>query len=155
MKDCEYTITFEGDSMLPTFKSGYKLIIKPVQPDDITIGDIAIFKRGRVVCHRILGKYRMGKSEYFLERGDNRKAGFIRSIKAEKVLGKVTAIKTPEGVDLDSVGENIVNTKLRYIMLSVLYCFGYKIKSMIFGTKKNRFIRKISLTVIKTLNYLV
>lgn len=139
--------------MLPTIKNGCKLKVN-METADIGMGDIAVFKRDKVVCHRIVGRYKAGGKEYFLEKGDNRKIGFIRSVSSKELLGKVTAIGTPGGKFVECGIDSTVSERIRYLVISIFYSLGYKIKNMVFGARQDDFTRKISFRVLKVLNYL-
>lgn len=63
-------IDLEGESMLPTLKTGDVAIIKP--QTDIKTGEIAVISSfGRLVVHRIVAKVKVGDSVWYLHRGDN------------------------------------------------------------------------------------
>jgi signal peptidase I len=78
---------FKGKSMEPTLKEGDKLKVYPVKPEDINPGDIVIFNRGILACHRVLGIFKKNDRFYFWEKGDNSNA--IGYISEDEIMGRV------------------------------------------------------------------
>lgn len=87
---------FKGSSMKPTLKEGDVLQVAPVNKSNVRAGDIVIFERRVLTCHRVLGRFKKDNRLCFLEKGDNsNSAGHIFY---EDIVGKVKYIVTKDGL---------------------------------------------------------
>ncbi|MEG1621778.1 MAG: S24/S26 family peptidase [Alistipes sp.] len=79
-------ICVQGQSMLPFFRSGSKITLRPVRPEDLRCGRVVLAETasGLFVVHRIIG---ITKSEIILL-GDGNVAG-TETMPHEKVYGIV------------------------------------------------------------------
>ena len=70
---CGYqTYVIYGSSMEPTRKLGSLILAKPVEEDDLQVGDIIVFRGGNetTVTHRITGIREEDGQRFFLTKGD-------------------------------------------------------------------------------------
>jgi len=141
--------------MLPTIKSGDKLSVIPVNPEEVIAGDIVVFRGEDIICHRIVGKYIIKDKLYFLEKGDNRKLGFVRKLAPGKIIGKVTVVETPEGKKQDYRVFCSKYIKLRCAVFTSIYRLGLGVKNLFFGEKPKGLACKITLKAVRALNYLI
>jgi len=79
--------------MLPTIVPGALLKVLPFSSDKNLIQpqDLIVFNNGsQLICHRVLGIFRVGRHVYYYEKGDANRLGWI--VSESKLIGKVTAI---------------------------------------------------------------
>jgi signal peptidase I len=138
-------IFFTGTSMLPNIKPGCKLTVQSGRADNIEIGDIVIFNKDKLICHRVVGKYRIGRKLYFLEKGDNSGSGAVSSISANKIEGRVVGVETFEGSPLAMPDIFSAKDKRILVFLSAIFGACYYLKHLVFGDRYNAFTRKIGL----------
>jgi signal peptidase I len=146
-------LDFKGVSMEPTFRDGDKVKIEPVEAKDIKIGDIVIFERDILVCHRILGRFRQGGKIYFWEKGDN--SGCIGYISEDDIIGKAAylierdMVKNPDPY----LSRQSVTTLsfLQTVMCPYIKTAGL-IKRYIFFGKKNLFSDILG-TLVRKMHY--
>jgi len=81
---------FKGASMEPALKEGDRVIVRPVNADDIKAGDIIVFEARVLGCHRVLGRFKKERKLYFWEKGDNQ--GALRPVSEDNVIGKVVYV---------------------------------------------------------------
>ncbi len=87
---------FKGNSMEPALKEGDAVQVIPVSKTGVRAGDIVVFNRNVLVCHRILGRFKRDDKLCFLEKGDN--SSGIGPISYEDIIGKVKYIITKDGL---------------------------------------------------------
>ena len=140
----EGRIFFTGESMLPVIKPGCRLKVEHKDWRDIYIGDIVLFDRGKeFICHRVVGKYKVGNRVYFLEKGDNAGYKNVNIVRKDKVIGKVTRAETFEG-RVFCPGNTISKTgKARLQLSSFIFGLCHSLKRLYFGDRRNSFTRKI------------
>jgi len=143
-----------GKSMLPTIETGFKVKSAPVEYREIRIGDIVIIKyKNKYICHRIVGKFRIGEEVYFLERGDN--VPRLNCVPADKIVSKVTEVERLDKAILTSDHFKIPAYKLiKYKALSVFYCFAQRLKLLLFGKDYNSFVSWLKPRFIKICAFL-
>ena len=79
-------------SMLPLFHVGDKVLVQLVEPDNIKIGIIVVFKnQDKLIFHRIIRKFNNNNRLSFLQKGDNSTNAEI--INSEDIIGKVIAVR--------------------------------------------------------------
>ena len=105
LSDRGYAFRFraEGGSMHPTIRSGEALLVEPLSPADVRVGDIVAYRRQRrVIAHRVVhidvGSQAM---RVFTLRGDavaaaaDPSAGdLVERAEASQILGKVVAVES-------------------------------------------------------------
>jgi signal peptidase len=66
------TYVIYGSSMEPTIKLGSLILAKPVEADDLQVGDIIVYRGGNetTVTHRIVGIREEDGHRFFLTKGD-------------------------------------------------------------------------------------
>jgi signal peptidase I len=132
---------FKGNSMEPALKEGDAVRIVPVTRFGIKTGDIVIFNRNVLVCHRILGKFKKDSRVCFLEKGDNSNiAGYVYY---EDIIGRVKYIITKNGAKKPSFiisRKNILFFTLD-IFMSIYIEFADFLKNKLFFGKSNKFLK--------------
>ena len=124
-----------GGSMYPTLKEGWKIEIEPVDARVVKVGDIIVFGRGDLICHRLIGKVIFFKYIYFIQKGDNSSKGGI--CKAKDLIGRVREVFDEKGQALNKEKWQFNSFKdikaLGYIYLSV-----YLMKELILKKRSNK-----------------
>lgn len=140
--------TLEGDSMSPTLKAGWKVRVKPVGAKEINCGDIAVFSRKELICHRIIGKFRWNKKIYFIHSGDSINIG--RVFEEKTLIGKVIEVFDSDG---NKINEHIwlrhYDSSIKFRLLGYIYLALYLTKRFLFGKKQNRFTRWVRMAFWK------
>jgi signal peptidase I len=96
----DYTFAgVKGESMSPAVKNGWSIDIARARPEDIKTGDIIIFRKKLLICHRLLFKARLFGRYYIIQKGDNAKTGSV--ITPEDIIGKVSAVFDENGRRVD------------------------------------------------------
>lgn len=87
--------TMESSSMSPTIMKGWKTKVIPVAPEKFKIGDIIVFYRDKLICHRLIGKSRNKDGKIFYwEKGDANST--FRMLNDTDIIGKVVEIRDEE-----------------------------------------------------------
>jgi len=94
-----------GGSMSPTFEAGSVVIVQPVDPADIKVGDIITFgEEGSVyTTHRVTQVHDSGSNLSFTTRGDANEVEDPGVVAADEVRGRVVAAVPYLGYLLDFV----------------------------------------------------
>lgn len=83
-----------GASMLPLIRDGDVVLVRPVDPDAVRVGDVVLCSHapGRVVVHRVVGKLARLEGMRYTVQGDQatRPDGLIP---AAQVYGRITSIE--------------------------------------------------------------
>ncbi len=135
--------TFEsmGTSMSPIIRPGDNLIVRSLQADKLTIGDILVFEEhGHLVVHRFVGR----QGDRLLEKGDN---SFVyRKLDIGAVLGKVIVVQnTASRHHYETLHWTIVNRFLGlygYVMW-YFYRLARSVKEWIWPNNHNLITRTI------------
>lgn len=86
-----------SSSMFPFIKPDDEVFVQSVDWQNVRFSNIVVFKRNRqMITHRILGKRKIGKEIYFLEKGDA--VLTAEYIPVQDVIGRVTAIRKSRGL---------------------------------------------------------
>jgi len=81
-------INLRGDSMVPTLRDGWKLLVRSVPAEALHVGEIvAFFNRGVLTVHRLVWKKVEGGRECFIFQGDNSPAR--ETVESDAILGRV------------------------------------------------------------------
>jgi len=83
-------LDFNGESMEPVFKNGDRIKVESIESRNIKIGDIIVFSRNTLVCHRVWGRLKKEDMLYFLERGDN--ATCMGVVSEDDIIGKAVYV---------------------------------------------------------------
>ena len=117
-------------SMEPFIHVGDKVLAESVEPEDINIGDVIVFKRNEslFVTHRVIGKKNIQGQLHFLEKGDR---DFISTwIDEKSVIARVILIKRKDNSTVRLNGKRArMIYKLFALCLSGMYIFENKIKT--------------------------
>jgi signal peptidase I len=90
-----------GDSMVPIIRSGGFIQVEPVQPEELLLRDIVVYRRqDQVVAHRLVAKQQTGKNLRLFTRGDAFSWRSREEVSPEQVLGRVTAVRSPRGQEM-------------------------------------------------------
>lgn len=92
-KEGRVWLPVEGASMSPLFSSTQKIQVVPFSRKETCRGDLVVFFRdSSLACHRIVGAKSKSGQSYLLTKGDNN-ISWDLPLKAEKILGKVSAVE--------------------------------------------------------------
>ena len=82
-----------GQSMHPTIKNGEAVLVEPIKPEQVNVGDIILylFHRG-VIAHRVLRIERRAENQFLITRGDASRTNDA-PVPAVDVLGRVVAVE--------------------------------------------------------------
>jgi hypothetical protein len=90
-----------GDSMVPIIRSGGLIQVDPVEPEDLRLRDIVVYRQGdQVMAHRLVAKGRRGENLRFFTRGDAISWHSREEVSPEQVLGRVTAVRSRRGREI-------------------------------------------------------
>ena len=128
-----------GESMLPILKEGFKVKIIPVDAGSVNCGDIVLFRGKKMICHRVIGKFKWRKEIYFIQIGEFTGRGGV--FNQAYLVGKVIEVYDKSGNKID---EDIWQKSIPALP-SKIFSFGYfilfTIKRFLFGRKQNGLTR--------------
>ncbi len=82
-----------SDSMSPTFERGGVLVVRPVDPSTIQVGDVIVFRQtydsSSTIAHRVVAVTGTGSSFHFETKGDANEVADRELVPAAQVVGKV------------------------------------------------------------------
>ena len=82
-----------SNSMRPTYGRGDIVIYKQIEPSEIQVNDILVFKRGnQIITHRVIEIRGKGESRRFIVKGDNNESPDDYSVSADDVRGTVRVV---------------------------------------------------------------
>jgi len=101
-------------SMLPTLERGDLVIVRGVAPDDVSVGDIIVYKscQGPLIIHRVIKVVKVGSQYYYVTKGDN-------NPDSDYFLGQFVDCRT---------GRPLPGVPYERVEGEVLETFGYTIK---------------------------
>jgi signal peptidase I len=109
-----------GISMEPTYHAGGVVITRPVAPEDVSVGDIILFRtemadRESLVCHRVIDVQSDDEGLLVQTQGDNNEDPDTKLIGPQDILGK-------EAIYLPMVGEiaGYYKTQIRFLDRGVM-----------------------------------
>lgn len=86
-------LTVLSGSMVPTFSPGDVVVVRPVEVDDLQVGDVITFqeKSGEpeLISHRIIGEAFGSDGREFVTQGDANPTADLATVKAAQVRGEV------------------------------------------------------------------
>ena len=86
-------LTVLTNSMEPGLPPGTLIIVKPVDPDDIQIGDVVTYQiesgEADVITHRVIGIDALGAEKRFIFQGDNNGAPDSELVRAAQIQGRL------------------------------------------------------------------
>lgn len=92
----ERTIEVAGGSMRPLIPVGARVRVVSCEPEEIRVGDIALFRHGRsLIVHRVVELRREGETIRFAERGDA--ALTVRWRDRHEFVGRVVGVRQSAG----------------------------------------------------------
>ncbi|MCM8792019.1 MAG: signal peptidase I [Candidatus Omnitrophica bacterium] len=142
IKSSNLLFTLLGNSMYPTLKSGWKAKLKSINPEEIKEGDIVIFSAKKIVCHRIIGKFRWNKKYYFIHKGDNQYMGAV--FKEDMLIAKVVEVYDENNKMVDKERwQRRTLLPLSNKLLSYTYLLLFLTKRVLFKNKQNKLSRWI------------
>lgn len=99
-----------SDSMSPFIKAGDTVIIKPIRPGELRLGDIVVFSRSaRLYSHRLIRKYSKANRHIFITKSDRAFAADA-PFTDKKLMGKVSCVqKSVKTLNLESIFWTLVN----------------------------------------------
>lgn len=124
--------------MYPTFKDGWKVKVKSVDVKEIACGDVVVFSKNELICHRIFGKFRWNKKIYFIHKGDSKVIG--RVFEEKDLVGKVIEVFDADGRKIDErIWQRSFDSSVKTKLLSYIYLPLFLTKRVFFGKRQNRF----------------
>ncbi len=84
-----------GPSMEPTLPLGSAVVIQPVAPTDISVGDIVSVKSGdgrAIYTHRVVRRLALDGVPYLETKGDNNEVADAATVPATAVIGRVMLV---------------------------------------------------------------
>jgi signal peptidase len=82
-----------SNSMRPTYGRGDIVIYKQIEPSEIQVNDILVFKRGnQIITHRVIEIRGKGENRRFIVKGDNNESPDDYSVSADDVRGTVRVV---------------------------------------------------------------
>lgn len=115
-----------GNSMFPVLRCGDNSIIRKINPDDVSKGDIItfVYNRNEIVGHRVVSIRKQNNSFVFITRGDNCRKTDI-PISESDIIGKVT--------EFSRNGKNYSLGSIRFRLWTfVILYFGFLIRPILF-----------------------
>jgi signal peptidase len=141
-------LTVLTSSMEPGLPPGTLIIVKPVEPDDIKIGDVVTYQirsgEPDVITHRVIGIDALGAEKRFIFQGDNNAAPDAELVRAVQIQGKLWYSVPYAGFVNNAVnGEN--KSWIVYVIAGLLLAYAaWMIVSGIFGRKKKPTGRRVA-----------
>jgi len=136
------TIDIKGDCMLPRLKDGWRAKIRPVQAEEINAGDIIVFFRNGLFCHRIKAKFRWNGKLYFLQTADI--SNIAGRIDGKDLVGKVVEVFDKEGNKINEEKWKVsFEPSIKSRILIYVYIPMFLIKRLAFGMRQNKLTRLI------------
>jgi len=134
-------LDFNGESMEPIFKNGDRVKIEPIEPKSIRVGDIIVFNRNILICHRVWGRFKKDGRLYFLERGDN--STCMGVVSEDDIIGKAVYIIGKGRIKKSSFcfNKEIIILLLLEVMMYPYIRISDFMKRRIFFEKSNLFSR--------------
>lgn len=130
-----------GRSMFPALKEGWKVRTLPVEPRDVEVGDIVVFGKGILTCHRIVGKVKRNGKLNFLQTGD---CYYIpRLLSGDNIIGKVIEVMDSNGREICKshwMGETILPEKFSLLSWQIATIFS-TFKRKLLGDYNPSFLR--------------
>lgn len=115
-------LNVRGSSMSPLFKEGDQVIVDPVEPDEVKLGDIVCYGKP-ITCHRVIWKALKNGRRHILEKGDHQIEGSW--IPSSEISGKVVMIrKGKRTIELDTRRWAAANRLLALLSLGVYWSAG-------------------------------
>jgi signal peptidase len=90
--------------MYPTIRENESITVEPIEPQDVKVGDIILYRSGEsVVAHRVIRIEKVeGKASRFILREDTW-GTLDEPVEAEQILGKVVSVeRVGRSIDLYS-----------------------------------------------------
>lgn len=137
-------VDLKGKSMYPSLQNGWKAKIAQADAAEMQVGDIVVFGKDILTCHRIIGKIKFFGKYYFIQKGDHSYIGGM--IKAEDLIGKVMEVFDECGKRVDKLKWSNKPCAKDTKVLYYLYLFLYFIKRCIWRDNMNKstcFIKQI------------
>ena len=139
-KKNETIVTLAGSSMYPALQNNWKVKVKPVDIKEIKAGDIVVFGRKKLICHRVVGKCTYNKKIYLIQKGDAHTIGGF--LEEKDFLGKVVEVFDSEDKKVnEKIWQKPVKDFKKAEFLNYTYLVLALIKGFLFNRKQNRFTR--------------
>jgi phage repressor protein C with HTH and peptisase S24 domain len=88
-----FLLCVHGASMYPTIRDGDVIQVQPVEPGEIGIGDIFLFRTsGRLFVHRLVARSRQGDRLLLVAKGDANPRP-DRQVEYDDVLGQIVELR--------------------------------------------------------------
>ncbi|MBU1062397.1 MAG: hypothetical protein KJ952_06750, partial [Candidatus Omnitrophica bacterium] len=133
-----FWLSVRGKSMEPVLRADYKVKIRKVDVNKIKVGDIIVFGRGQIVCHRVIRRLKFFNETYFIHKGDNVVIGDI--VTGSDLIGKVETIidDKKQEINKEAWQYRAPNMK-RFAELHYIYLICVLVKKRILKERRNKF----------------
>lgn len=129
--------TARGKSMHPAIQEGWKVETEPVKAGDVAPGDIIVFNgQDKLICHRLIGKFKWRNKFYLINRGDSENIGKV--LEEKDLRGKVVAVLD---IDNKKIEGDVWKRPLKPKLVNYIYLPFFLIKRAFLGKTHNRFSR--------------
>jgi signal peptidase I len=126
-KEGKFQVKFSGKSMRPTLKEGMQILIEKVNPQDVKLADIILYKNGDfLVTHRVIRSIQDGQKRVFVTKGDNDSYIDVTLISEEDLIGVVQAAFHENNSKTDVLIKNRLIGWLYLIMGNWVFWIGKK-----------------------------
>ena len=141
-------LTVLTNSMEPGLPPGTLIIVKPVDPDDIQIGDVVTYQiqsgKPGVITHRVIGIDALGAEKRFIFQGDNNGAPDTELVRAVQIQGRLW-YSVPYAGFVNSAVNGEDKSWIVYVIAGLLLSYAvWMIVSGIFGRKKKPTGRRVA-----------
>jgi signal peptidase len=141
-------LTVLTNSMEPGLPPGTLIIVKPVDPDDIQIGDVVTYQirsgEAGVITHRVIGIDALGAEKRFIFQGDNNGAPDTDLVRAVQIQGRLW-YSVPYAGFVNSAVNGQDKSWIVYVIAGLLLSYAvWMIISGIFGRKKKSTGRRVA-----------
>ena len=85
-----YYFKCTGTSMIPTIMPNQIICVDTDTLNELKIGDIIVYKKRNLRCHRIIKKFIFNNKIYFLTKGDHNKEKDSYVVTLDEIIGIVS-----------------------------------------------------------------
>lgn len=128
-------------SMVPVFDPGDVVVVRPVDPTELEVGDIITFQETsgtpELISHRIIGFAFGSDGREFLTRGDANEAADLAPVKQAQVMGEVWYIVPKVGYVATSMAHGWLRTAADVVAVGLLLYGGIAISSSLVGRRRS------------------
>jgi signal peptidase len=144
-----------GDSMAPSIRSEDGVVLRPVEPDQVSVGEIVAFpdplEPGMYLLHRVIEIREVEREEYAVTKGDNNPVPDPFMVPVEDVEGEVLWRLPKAGLYLDYLRSprGFVTVVLLPTLLLVLYLLAKHLEQWLDARGKKLLLFNMDLLPVK------